>query len=316
MKTQIQTKSILVTGGAGFIGTHLCKRLTEQGHSVTVLDLRAPETVVKGVSYHQGDVRNAALLEKLAIEVDAIYHLAATVSVPVCQKDPVESYSNNFFATLMVLETIRKIKETKGKTIAIAFASTAALYGNNGDKMIALEEHMVSEDFSSFYAAQKYNSENAIGLFHRNYGIPAVIFRFFNVFGPGQDPTSPYSGVITVFATLAKQGKVLGLNGGGTQTRDFVSVTDIARACASALELPFERWTAKPMNLGTNKRITIKELADAINSITQNRAGTTVAPARDGDVQHSLASIKRAQETLGYQPTVSLEKGLSELLLS
>jgi UDP-glucose 4-epimerase len=305
---------ILVTGGAGFIGTHLCRKLTQAGHGVRVIDLRDPENRIEGVEYVRGDVRDRPLLESTMSGIDVVYHFAATVSVPVCQKDPIDSYSNNFQSTLIVLEAIRKLSEGRPQPISLVFASTAALYGNRGRVGHALKESEAGQEFSSFYAAQKYASENAIGLYHRCYGIPAVAFRFFNVFGPGQDPTSPYSGVITVFARFAREGKALPLNGGGSQTRDFISVYDIARVTASALDMPLEKWDGRAMNLGTGNSITIRQLAEIIRDGSGKGSEITVAPPRDGDVLHSMADIGLARETLGFVPKTDLVAGLRELV--
>lgn len=312
MSSSFKNKPILVTGGAGFVGTHLCRKLTALGFSVTAIDLRKPATVVPGVEYIQGDVRNQELLDSLVKKSSVVYHLAATVSVPLCQKDPVESYSNNFDATLAVLEAIRK--KNDAPHTRIVFASTAALYGSKGDDGRALAEHDIAEEFMSFYAAQKHASEQAIALYRACYGIPAVTYRFFNIYGPGQDPTSPYSGVITVFSRFAKENKPLPLNGGGHQTRDFISVYDIVQGCVSALELPADQWTARPMNLGTGKSITVRQLAELIKKASGAASEITTAPAREGDVVHSLADISRARQVIGFAPQHDLEQGLSELL--
>lgn len=315
MKNSLGVQKILVTGGAGFIGTHLCRALREQGLKVTSLDLRKPETAIEGVEYVQGDVRNVVLLQSLVNKTDLVYHLAATVSVPLCQNDPLESYSNNFTATLMVLQAIRQRAEaSKSPAIPMAFASTAALYGEMGNDGRALKEQDVAERFLSFYAAQKHASERAIQLYNSCHGVPAQMFRFFNVFGPGQDPKSPYSGVITVFSELAKAGKPLPLNGGGTQTRDFVSVKDIAQACVSLLQLSREQWTATPMNLGTGATITVKELAHMISELSGKNVEAVNAPEREGDVLHSKADIGLAKKTIEFKPSVGLREGLQEIV--
>jgi UDP-glucose 4-epimerase len=306
-------KTILVTGGAGFIGTHLCRKLVAKGCAVRVIDLKAAETPVAGVDYLRGDVRERDLASRAMDGADVVYHLAATVSVPICQKDPADSYSNNFSATLGLLELIRE-KRAKGSPLRFAFASTAALYGSKGDDGRALREEDVAEEFMSFYAAQKHASEEAIRLYRRAYGLPASIFRFFNVFGPGQDPTSPYSGVITVFARFAREGKPLPLNGGGIQTRDFISVHDIVAGLTSVLDLPDERWDASPTNLGTGEVTTVRKLAELIRDVTSARSEIVSAPAREGDVLHSRADISRARERLGFAPGYDLRTGLAEFL--
>lgn len=309
---------ILVTGGAGFIGTHLCRALAAKdgGHAVQVLDLRPPRSAVPGVTYRRGDVRDRELLGPLVAGADVVFHLAATVSVPVCQKDPEESYSNNFSATVRLLEELHREARRRGEAPGLVFASTAALYGNRGDDGRALREEDAATEFESFYAAQKLASEQAIRLYHKSFGLPAQVFRFFNVFGEGQDPASPYSGVITVFTACARAGRPLALNGGGAQTRDFVAVGDLVGALLQALELPRAAWDALPMNLGTGRATTVRELARMIADLAgpDGRLRLLDAPARDGDVLHSRADISRAQRLLGYAPATGLRDGLRELL--
>lgn len=309
-----QKQSILITGGVGFVGTHLSRKLAQLGHVVRVLDLRKPATAVEGVEYIQGDVRNSQLLHEMVAKASTVYHLAATVSVPLCQRDPLDSYSNNFTATLMVLESIRKLSEGRATPIRLVFASTAALYGSKGDDGRALTENDTAAEFFSFYAAQKHACERAIELYKSTFGIPSVVFRFFNIFGPGQDPSSPYSGVITIFGRLVREGKPLPLNGGGVQTRDFISVHDIVGACASALRLPDSSWDAKPINLGTGKSITVRQLAEMIREISGGKSELIDAPAREGDVIHSLSNIQRARAVLEFNPEHDLKTGLLQLM--
>jgi UDP-glucose 4-epimerase len=212
------------------------------------------------------------------------------------------------------LDALRK-ETSKGRKTppAIVYSSTAALYGDLGNDGRALEESEIAEEFSSFYAAQKHASEKAIQLYANFHGIPATIFRFFNVFGPGQDPKSPYSGVISVLMELAREGKPLPLNGGGSQTRDFISVHDIVLACAAVLEVPTAQWTSKPMNLGSGASITIRQLAEMISRIHGGKPKLVDAPPREGDVLHSRADITRAREILGFTPAHSLQQGLQEI---
>ncbi len=305
---------ILVTGGAGFIGTHLSRRLVGLGHEVRIIDREDPVDPVAGATYLKGDVRDRALSSQAMEGGDVVYHLAATVSVLLCQKDPVDSYSNNFQATLGLLELVRERRARDGKAIRFAFASTAAVYGALGDDGRALREDDVAEEFMSFYAAQKHASAQAIRLYRTAHGIPAWIFRLFNVFGPGQDPMSPYSGVITVFARLAHEGRPLSLHGGGAQTRDFVSVHDVVDGCVAPLALEDSTWTALPMNLGTGNVTTVRLLAETIRRVSGSSSEIVTAPAREGDVGHSRADISRARQLLHFEPKRGLETGLEELL--
>jgi UDP-glucose 4-epimerase len=314
---QLRQKSnhaILVTGGAGFIGTHLCARLISQGHSVVALDLRAPKAPVHGVEYVRGDVRDRSLLDRCVEGADVVYHLAATVSVPLCQENPVESYSNNVLATVGVLDSIcARARTERNRPVPFVFASSAALYGSRGDDRRALTETDTAPVFSSFYAAQKHACEKAIEVYHSTNGVPAVVFRFFNVFGPGQDPSSPYSGVITLFMKYAKEGRPLPLNGGGTQTRDFISVYDIADAAVSVLGLDPAVWDATPVNLGSGETITVRELAEQVSALHGKRSALVDAPSREGDVLHSLADISKARTRFGFYPSRNLRSGLSEI---
>ena len=308
-------QSYLVTGGAGFIGTHLCRKLVELGHSVKVLDLREPKTRVAGVEYILGDVRDLDLVGRLIDGAAAVYHLAAIVSVPLCQKDPLDSYSTNFTGTLTVLAAIRLQAERRGTPpIGMIFASTAALYGSVGDDGRAVKESDAARLFSSFYAAQKHASEQAMDQYLKTFGVPSLPFRFFNVYGPGQDPTSPYSGVITIFAKLAQQGKPLQLNDSGNPTRDFIAVYDIVSALTVALDLPKNNWDAQAINLGTGTSLKIRKLAEIIRDASGMGSELLSAPARDGDVLHSLADITRARQLLGFSPQHELKKTLPELL--
>lgn len=297
---------ILVTGGAGFIGTHLCGALIKKGNTVTVLDLKDPKTVVPEVRYVRGDVRIIDDLVPLVNEIDCVYHLAAIVSVPICQKEPSESYKTNFFGTLNVLEAIRNAQK-QGRLVRVAFSSTSAIYGELGNDRSALKEDKIAEKFLSFYAAQKYASEQAISLYNLSFGIPAMVFRFFNVFGIGQDPSSPYSGVISLFTKHIHENRSLQLNSRGETTRDFVSVKDVAKVCASILALPSEKWIGTPINLGTGCAISIKELAEKMIGISGKKIPTVMAPHREGDVMHSKAEIEKARRLLGFDPKISLE---------
>jgi UDP-glucose 4-epimerase len=321
---QKPAQTYLVTGGAGFIGTHLCRALRERGHAVRVLDLRdrrdprdlgAPSEAIPGVEYVRGDVREPKTVAASLDGAHAVFHLAAIVSIPLCQKDPVESYSTNLTGTLNVLDAIRRRAEREGKPpIAMAFASTAALYGAVGDDGRALKESDTAPSFFSFYAAQKLASEHAMAQYREAYGVPSIAFRFFNVYGEGQDPASPYSGVITTFARLAREKKPLPLNGGGSQTRDFIAVEDIAQALVAALDLPREEWAAQAVNLGSGTRLTIRALAEKIRAAGAPSSEITEAPPREADVRHSMADISRARALLGFAPARSLDAFLASLL--
>jgi UDP-glucose 4-epimerase len=305
---------ILVTGGSGFIGTHLCRQLTKAGHEVRVLDLVAPKTAVPGVHYERGDVRIASDVTRLIDGVDAVYHFAAMVSVPLCQQQPIESYQTNLMATCQILEAIRRESARQDRAVRLLFAGSSVVYGDLGQEGKATREEGPLDWPPSFYGAQKLGSEHAIELFHRTYKLPAVIYRFFNVYGPGQDPKSPYSGVISIFSQSIRDGKPLRLNASGTPTRDFVSVHDVARACAMGLDIPAAKCDAKAINLGTGRSVTIRRLAEEMIAAAKRNVPLENAPHREGDVLHSMADISRAKSVLGWTPRVSLAEGLSELV--
>lgn len=308
----------LITGGAGFIGTHLCRTLISQGYDVSVLDLRAPSDPVPGVHYHRGDVRDSATVDFHIKQMDVVFHLAAIVSVPVCQMQPLESYSTNFGGTLTILESIRQKKATTGTSTSLVFASTAAVYGHLGTESNAMTEEAISEPFLSFYAAQKHASEQAIRLFQSVHGIPCMIYRFFNVYGTGQDPTSPYSGVITIFLERAKKGLPLTIFGNGENSRDFVEVRDLCKVVSGALTLPVELWTGAPVNIGTGNRTSLNALATEIIKqfpIYSNQAmPIQYEPPRSGDVVHSLANIQRLRSLFPHLVFRPFATGLAELI--
>jgi UDP-glucose 4-epimerase len=304
----------LVTGGVGFIGTHLCQSLAADGHEVVVLDLRDPETVIPGVKYVRGDIRKPEDLDRTVRDVHTVFHLAAIVSIPLCQQDPYGSYETNLMGTLRVIEAIRRESDRTGQKARQVFASSAATYGYLGDNGQALVEDHTADPPISFYGAQKLGSEHAIRQARDVYGLPAVIFRFFNVFGPGQDPKSPYSGVITLFTARLREGKPLTVFGDGSQTRDFVSVHDLVAALRAVPGLPEKACDARPMNLGSGKTLTVRDLAMAMQEVTGVRVPMQNQPPRDGDILHSRANISRAREVLGWEPKVTLERGLAELL--
>lgn len=309
-----RTGHILVTGGAGFIGTHLCRALREAGKDVRVLDLKDAAQPVAGVEYARGDVRSPDDLAKLVKGASAVYHFAAIVNVAECQEKPVESYQTNFMGTVQVLEAARLESAGRGDPVRVIFAGSSAVYGRKGVEGVAIRESDVADEPLSFYASQKLSSEHVIRIYCENRGVPAVVFRFFNVYGHGQDPTSPYSGVITIFSRLTREGKDLHLHGGGKQTRDFISVTDLVRANVRALDLPDSSCDGRAINLGTGRTITIRELGDLIIRLSRSSSKAIPSAPREGDVPHSRADVARALETLGWKSEIELSQGLGGLL--
>lgn len=309
-------KKILVTGGAGFIGTHLSRKLVSLGHEVTVLDLVSPDDRVPKVRYVLGDVRNNSDLVNLVPAQDVVFHFAAQVSVPECQLDPWGSYQTNEISTLTILNLIEienRNRKDEAK-IRIVFSSSSAVYGELGNTGNPISENTLLPEPLSFYGAQKLGSEQMIRLYSKTRAIPAVVFRFFNVYGPGQKANSPYSGVISWFIHAIREDKSILLNGGGSQTRDFISVHDVVSACAEAATT--ENQTALqglPMNLGTGRTITIKLLAQMIFEIFDKPNRANDGPPRDGDILHSCGDPSRAKTLLNWSPVIQLQDGLKML---
>ena len=309
-----ESKKVLVTGGSGFIGTHVCRRLVQDGHKVRALDLVYPRSPVETVQYLKGDVRDRDLLGDLIRDTDAVYHFAAMVSVPLCQKQPMESYLTNLIGTCNVLDAIHREQIKNNHPIRLIFAASSAAYGHVGQCEKPISESEVSKEPLSFYAAQKLGSEQLIRIFHKVHGLAAVVFRFFNVYGPGQDQSSPYSGVISLFCSSISSGAPLTLYGDGLQTRDFISVHDVAQANLNALYLPIEKCTAEAMNLGTSQSTSIRKLAQTLTHLLGKKVPILSSPAREGDVRFSMANIEKARRELQWEPQITLESGLSELL--
>ena len=304
----MKSRKILITGGSGFIGTHLSKLLRAQGHEVRCFDLRG-----QGPDF--GDVRDLEQYKRALGGVDVVYHFAAIVSVPECEKDPEGSNRTNRLGTDNGIEAAL----AQSHPPHFVFASSAALYGDHVPGATGLSEDLQPRPLS-IYARQKLHGEHSLADAFQNRGLNSTIFRFFNVYGPGQDPTSPYSGVISRFAQRLFDGQRLQIFGDGSQTRDFISVHDLVRACAQVvqhLETPAAAELRGPMNLGTNSSTSIAELARLMAEIwgvTGSGAEPECLAPRVGDVPHSRAATARAAQLLQpWKPQVELRQGLTEL---
>ena len=254
--------SYLVTGGAGFIGSHIAEELLKRGHRVRVADSfitgkRANLDAIKGVELVEGDLADMAVAAKAAAGMDYVLHQAAIPSVPRSVDDPVTSNRANITATLNVLVAARDAKVKR-----VVYAGSSSAYGNttNGAK----REDMPSSPLSP-YALQKLVGEQYCQMFTRLYGLETVVIRYFNVFGPRQDPSSAYSGVISLFATLLPAGKAPTIYGDGGQTRDFTYVANVVDGVLRACEAP--KAAGEVINVATGQQISLNDLLATLNKI-------------------------------------------------
>ena len=297
--------SYLVTGGAGFIGSHLAEELLRRGHRVRVADSlvtgrRANLDVIKSAEFLEGDLADAAFAEKACAGMDYVLHQAAIPSVPRSVDDPITSNRANITATLNVLVGARKAGVKR-----LVYAGSSSAYGDT--PTLPKHEEMPASPKSP-YALQKYVGEQYCKLFTELYGFETVTTRYFNVFGPRQDPGSAYSGVISLFAAALPAGKQPAIYGDGEQTRDFTFVANVVDGVLRACEAP--KAAGQVINVATGMRISLNDLLKTMNRLVGTNLTPIYKDARRGDVRDSQADISKAKALLGYQPTVLLEEGL------
>jgi nucleoside-diphosphate-sugar epimerase len=297
---------ILVTGGAGFIGSHLVDALVSQGHKIIVLDnlssgkLTNLVDVENHIEFVPGDIRDLDLLIRILEGCDLVYHMAAMVSVDQTVKEPIASSQINDCGTLNVLEACRKNKVRR-----FIFSSSSAIYG---DAPGFPKNEKMSSKPQSPYAVQKMTGENYASIYNDLYGVETVCLRYFNVFGPRQDPSSPYSGVISIFMSKAATETQPFIYGDGDQTRDFIFVADVV--LANILAAKKNEAAGMAINIGTGCQISVNQLWELICRINKIRLLPQYFPSRKGDIKHSVASIKRAKTLLNFSPQYSIERGL------
>jgi nucleoside-diphosphate-sugar epimerase len=301
--------SYLVTGGAGFIGSHLAEELVRRGHRVRVVDSlitgkRQNLDHLPAVEFVQGDLADSGVAAQAAQGMDYVLHQAAIPSVPRSVKDPVTSNRANIDGSLNVLVAARDAGVKR-----LVYAGSSSAYGNT--PTLPKREDMPTNPLSP-YALQKLVAEQYCQMFTRLYGFETVTIRYFNVFGPRQDPGSPYSGVISLFATALLEKRQPIIYGDGGQTRDFTYVANVVDGVLRACEAPAA--AGQVINVATGGRISLNNLLATMNRIVGTDITATYAPARDGDVRDSQADIGKAQALLGYQPLVQLEEGLRHTL--
>jgi UDP-glucose 4-epimerase len=290
---------IAITGSSGFLGSFLFERLV-RGNEVFGLDLK-PSPYANIV----GDVRDYPLVKKVVDKVEAVIHCAAQASVSKSIEDPLFDAKSNVIGTLNLLEAARR----SGHLKRLVYISSAAVYGL--PLYVPIDEDHPKRPLSP-YGVSKLSGELYARIFHELYGVPTVCIRLFNVYGKGQDPNSPYSGVISKFLERIRKGMPLVIYGDGEQTRDFIHVHDVGDMIISSIE--GNEAIGEVFNCGTGKEVSIKELAKKMLSLSGKDLEVKHLDARPGDIKRSCADMRKAEKVLGFKPKISLEEGLRRLL--
>ncbi len=296
----------LVTGGAGFIGSNLVKELSQRGDAVRVLDnFSTGKRENLGlfqdrVELIEGDLRSYHIVHEAVQGVEIIFHQGALPSVHRSVNDPITTNQVNVEGTLNLLDAARDAGVRR-----VVYASSSSIYGENVDT--PKQEEMTPRPISP-YAVAKLAGEKYCQVFTSTYGLETVSLRYFNVFGPGQDPKSKYSAVIPLFITAFLDGGRITIHGDGEQSRDFTYVDNVVQANLLAAEAP--DVAGGIFNAACGAKMTLNEMVQHLREITDVDVEVTYAPARPGDVKHSLADISKARETLGYRPAISSAEGL------
>jgi UDP-glucose 4-epimerase len=302
-------KHVLVTGGAGFIGSHLSAKLLSLGAHVTVIDdLSAGDMdrVPKGVNIIEGCITDSESLSNAMQGSDAVFHLAAIASVPLCEADPAWSDKVNFQASLEILSTAN---------CPVIFASSAAIYGEPVEIPIT-EKHPISP--VGYYGQQKATIDANICSLD-SQSTPACALRFFNVYGAGQDPSSQYSGVLSIFIDRASTGRQITIFGDGEQTRDFIHVSDVVQALIMTGSSLVDEGVSSPahasaFNICTGSPVTLNEVVGVISSQVEGDVVIAYEGGREGDIKHSSGDSTKLQSTFDWRPETSLVDGLSLLI--
>ena len=296
----------LVTGGAGFIGSNTVDELVRRGHGVVVLDDLSSgkeENLadVRGkITFIKGSITDLEMVQKAMLQADYVIHLAARTSVPRSVKDPIDTNRINVDGTLNVLVAARDNKVKR-----IVFAASSSAYGDT--PTLPKSENMQPIPISP-YGVSKYVGELYAQTFGRCYGLENVCLRYFNIFGPRQDPDSPYSGVLSRFATAFLDSSPPVVFGDGAQTRDFTYVDNAVSANILASEAPTA--SGRTFNIGTGHSVSLNQVLEMLQKISGKTLEAKYEAARDGDIRDSLADIRLAQESLGYEPSIHFEEGL------
>ena len=299
----------LITGGAGFIGSHLADALLRAGHRVRVLDNFSTgrlENLDPACEVVRGDVADTTALRQAMQGVTGCFHLAAVASVARCNEHWLESHQTNMLGTVAVFETARELGR-----IPVVYASSAAVYGDAG-------EQIASEDIApaprTAYGVDKFGAEMHGRVAFSLHRIPTLGLRFFNVYGPRQDPGSPYSGVISIFTQRIRDALPIGIHGDGLQTRDFVFVSDVVEHMLKGMDHLHASPCALVLNVCTGQSTSVLSLARMLGSLQGQRVELMHSQARPGDIRHSVGDPSRAMAVLGVRAHVTLQDGLMRAL--
>lgn len=302
-----------VTGGAGFIGSHIAEKLLREGHQVRVIDnlLTGKQGTLDYLAKFGDDFSHlpASITDKDALlpflrGVDTVFHLAALPSVPLSVKNPADTHENCVTGTLFLLECA-----VKAGVRRVIYASSSAVYGER--KAPAMQEDFLPTPISP-YGAMKLAGEYYCQAFSHTYSIETVALRYFNVFGARQDPNSHYAAVVPKFITAMLNKNRPIIYGDGSQTRDFIHVDNIVEANLKASQAP--QLKGEVFNIATGTRITLLELVETLNELLGTHLDPIFEPMRAGDIRHSCANISKAQAQLGYEPIVDLRRGLEKTI--
>jgi len=300
----------LITGIAGFIGSSLARELVQRGEQVRGVDNFSTgkrenlAQILGQVEFHEADLLDLDAMKSACAGVDYVLHQAAIPSVPKSVLDPIGSHRANVDGTLNVLVAARDARVKR-----VIYAASSSVYGDT--PTLPKHERMTPGPISP-YAVAKLASEHYMTSFYRCYGLETVALRYFNIFGPRQDPSSPYSGVIAKFVTQMLAGRQPTIFGDGEQSRDFTYIDNAVEANLLACKAPAQQVAGKVFNVATARRVTLNETFKFLQTLTSHSGSPIYGAERSGDIKHSLADISAAEEHLGYKPTVNFEDGLRQ----
>ncbi len=302
--------NVLVTGGAGFIGSHLVTKLVERGDNVRVLDNlstgfeRNFQLVANDVEFVQGDVADEHVVAKAMQGIELVFHQAALASVPLSLEKPLEVNRVCVNGTLNVLD-----QATKAGVRRVVYAASSSAYG---DRPCSAKRESDLPQVLSPYAAAKLAGELYCQAFYHSFGLETVGLRYFNVFGPRQDPASPYSAVIPLFVTAILRGEAPTIYGDGGQSRDFIFVENVVQGNLLAGEVPAA--ARRVFNMGEGRQTSLLQLLQALSELLGAEVQPAFEAARPGDVRESMADISAARNVLGFEPAVGLQQGLKQTI--